>query len=66
MASPQAVIFALALAVWVADAGFTRAHAHHQSEGRAPGCQEGVSTTPPDGSDLEIVTCGTRAELPHG
>ncbi len=62
MAHPTATVFALTMAVWVADVRLAPKSAELATT-RAPAvaCQDGVSATPPADADLEIVTCGARS-----
>jgi len=59
MANPTAVVFALTMAVWVAD---VRLAPKRVESAPAPvsACQSGPSLVTPTGADLEIVTCGAR------
>ncbi len=61
MANPTAVVFALTMAVWVADVRLAPKHAE-PTPVRAPvaACESGISASAPAGVDLEVVTCGTR------
>jgi hypothetical protein len=59
MAHPVAVVFALSMAVWVADVRLTPTLAPSE---RAPlaQCESGLSASAPAGADAELVTCATR------
>ena len=58
MAHPVAVVFALTMAVWVADVRLTPAPAA-APESAPPSCVSGPSTSAPEGADLEVVVCGS-------
>ena len=58
MAHPVAVVFALAMAVWVADVRLTPTQAAPDA---AASCHSGPSANAPAGADLEVVVCGQRA-----
>ena len=58
MAQPVAVVFALAMAVWVADVRLTPAQSAPDSSAKS--CQSGPSASAPAGADLEVVVCGQR------
>ncbi len=53
MAHPVAVVFAMTMAVWVADVRLTPAPAPQS----ASTCHSGPSSTAPAGADLEVVVC---------
>ena len=58
MSNPAAVLFALSMVVWVADARFTP----HTTRSHEPNvtCESGPSATPPADADAEVVVCGSR------
>jgi hypothetical protein len=60
MAHPAAVVFALSMAVWVADVRFAPARPAPVAPSAAS-CQSGLSSAPPDGADAEVVVCAPRA-----
>lgn len=63
MAHPTATVFALTMAVWVADARLAPKHADHvPAPVAAAACQDGISPNTPADADLEIVTCGAHLQ----
>ena len=54
MAHPVAVVFAITMAVWVADVRLTPPAAPQST---ASACHSGPSTSAPEGADLEVVVC---------
>ena len=58
MAHPVATLFALSMAIWVADARFTPAPAPLV----APTCESGPSASTPADADVEVVVCGARSK----
>jgi hypothetical protein len=59
MAHPAAVVFALSLAIWVADVRFAPPASHSAP---APACESGLSAETPPGLDAEVVVCATRVK----
>jgi hypothetical protein len=59
MANPAQAVFALTLAIWVADVRFAPQHAAPQAAAEAS-CQSGPSSTPPADADLEVVVCAPQ------
>jgi len=59
MAHPTAVVFALTMAVWVADVRFAPKRAE-PAPAPIAACESGINPSTPANADLEIVTCGTR------
>lgn len=57
MSNSFAVLFALSMAVWVADVRFAPHPAHASN---LPACESGLSSTPPADADAEVVVCGSR------
>jgi len=63
MAHPTATVFALTMAVWVADARLAPKHVDQvPAPEAAAACQDGVNPSTPADADLEIVTCGARLQ----
>jgi hypothetical protein len=60
MAHPTAVVFALSLAVWVADVRFAPAPALPVPAAPVPTCESGLGASAPADADAELVICGTR------
>jgi hypothetical protein len=62
MAHPTAVVFALSMAVWVADVRFAPVHASVSlpPDRAVAACEGGLSPAAPPGADAEVVTCGAR------
>lgn len=58
MSNPAAVLFALSMVVWVADARFTP----HRPPAPASNvtCESGPTAAPPADADAEVVVCGSR------
>jgi len=56
MAHPVAAVFAMTLAVWVADVRLAPAPAAPPAP-PAASCQSGPSSSAPEGADLEVVVC---------
>ena len=61
MAHPIATLFALTMAVWVADVRLAPAPAP-VVPAPAAACQAGPSANTPADSDAEVVVCGARLE----
>jgi len=59
MAHPVATLFALSMAVWVADARLTPVIAPSPATATAS-CQSGPSTAAPADADVEVVVCASR------
>jgi hypothetical protein len=57
---PAAVVFALSMAVWVADVRLAPKPAALAPVAPAAVCEEGLSVSPPPGADAELVVCSTR------
>jgi len=55
MTHPVATLFALSMAVWVADVRFAP-----PPTSVAPACASGPSVTAPADADVELVVCGAR------
>ncbi len=63
MAHPAATVFALTMAVWVADVRMAPKHADPApAPVAAAACQNGINPSTPADADLEIVTCGARLQ----
>ncbi len=71
MAHPVATLFALTMAVWVADVRFAPAVTPIEPAAPTPAlaapvapaadaCVSGPSATAPSDADVEVVVCGTR------
>ena len=61
MAHPTATVFALTMAVWVADVRMAPKHAEPTPAPVAvAACQNEINPSTPADADLEIVTCGAR------
>jgi hypothetical protein len=61
MPQPAAVVFALSMAVWVADVRFApAAPADSSAAVAAASCESGPSNAAPDGADAEVVVCAPR------
>jgi hypothetical protein len=60
MAHPIAVVFALSLAVWVADVRLAPTSAVPQPAVAAGQCLSGLSSDAPAGADAEVVVCASR------
>jgi hypothetical protein len=60
MAHPAAVVFALSMAVWVADVRLAPPSAA-ASRATAVACESGLSASAPAGADAEVVICAARA-----
>ncbi|HTA89902.1 MAG TPA: hypothetical protein VK745_10015 [Polyangiaceae bacterium] len=60
MAHPAAIIFALSMAVWVADVRLAPAGLPSSSLEPVAACVNGWSPVAPAGADAEVVSCGTR------
>ena len=58
MAHPVAVVFAITMAVWIADVRLAPAPTAPPATSAAS-CKSGP-TTPSEGSDLDIVVCAPR------
>jgi len=63
MAQPAAVVFALSMAVWVADVRFAPKPVLLDAPSQAStlSCQSGPNSATPDGADAEVVVCALRA-----
>jgi hypothetical protein len=59
MAHPVAVVFAITMAVWVADVRLAPQAPAPESTSAAS-CKSGPSATAPADADLEIVVCAPR------
>jgi hypothetical protein len=60
MAHPAAVVFALSMAVWVADVRLAPASAPASPATPAAACENGLSASAPAGADAEVVICAPR------
>jgi hypothetical protein len=60
MAQPAAVVFALSMAIWVADVGLAPRPAPSSSAAPVTACQSASSESAPAGTDAELVICGAR------
>ena len=63
MPDSAAVVFALSMAVWVADVRFAPKPAVPEiaPPASAVSCESGPSSATPDGADAEVVVCAPRA-----
>ncbi|HEX3777662.1 MAG TPA: hypothetical protein VHV51_24500 [Polyangiaceae bacterium] len=59
-AHPAAVIFALSMAVWVADVRLAPSRMAHESVAPVAACEAGPSASSPPDADAELVVCGSR------
>jgi hypothetical protein len=59
MAHPTAVVFALSMAVWVADVRLAPTSVPAPPS-PVPACESGLSASAPADADAEVVTCGAR------
>jgi len=57
MAHPVAAVFAMTLAVWVADVRLAPQPVAPQTTAAASTCKSGPSSTPPADADVEVVVC---------
>jgi len=62
MAHPAATLFALSLAVWVADVRFAPPPVVTPELVPVTACQSGPTVAPPADADVEVVICGARAQ----
>jgi hypothetical protein len=60
MSHPAALVFALSMAVWVADVRFAPAPEPVAPSESVAACESGLSAETPAGVDAEVVTCGAR------
>jgi len=62
MDQPAAIVFALSMAVWVADVRLAPHAAPPAPEPQVEiaGCETGFSASVPADADAELVTCGAR------